>query len=158
MYPERLCIYHDNKQVVRHIRSYDRRQDFEHPDHPKELLAQRKKAKDQKIFMRFLALSDKAQEYYRQLEQRRMNPGHHIRQIVALSEIYSKEQVVIAIDDAFSFSALSCDYIANLLEQRSRPETPPSVLHLTRSSDLMELSIDSPDLSVYDNTIGGEYE
>ncbi len=158
MYPERLCIYHDNKQVARHIRSYDRRQDFEHPDHPKELLAQRKKAKDQKIFMRFLALSDKAQEYYRQLEQRRMNPGHHIRQIVALSEIYSKEQVVIAIEDAFSFSAFSCDYIANLLEQRSRPETPPSVLHLTRSSDLMELSIDNPDLSVYDNTIGGDYE
>ena len=155
MYPDRFCFYHDNKQVARHIRSYDRRKDFEHPDHPKELLAQRKKAKDQKIFMRFLSLSDKAQEYYRQLKQRRMNPAHHIRQIVALSEIYSKEQVVIAIEDAFSFSAFSCDYIANLLEQRSRPENEPGVLHLTRSSDLMDIAIEHPDLSVYDKTTGG---
>lgn len=158
MYPDRLCFYHENKQIARHVRSYDRRKDFEHPDHPKILLAQRKKAKDQKIFMRFLSLSEKAQEYYRQLEQRRMNPSHHIRQIVALSEIYSKEQVAIAIEDAFSFAAFSCDYIANLLEQRARPSNEPGVLHLTRSSDLLDLTIEHPDLSVYDDTIGDEYE
>ncbi len=157
LYPDRLCIYHDNKLVARHVRSYDRLQDFEHPDHPKALLAQRKKAKDQKIYMRFLSLSEKSQEYYRQLEVRRMNPFHHIRQIVALSEIYSKEQVAIAIEDAFSFAAFSCDYIANLLEQRSRPGNEPSVLHLTRSSDLLDLTIDHPDLSIYD-TIGDDDE
>jgi len=149
MYPDRICFYHENKLVARHVRSYDRRQDFEHPDHPKELLSQRKKARDQKIFMRFLTLSDKAQEYYRQLEQRRMNPFHHIRQIVALSEIYSKEQVAMAIEDAFSFAAFSCEYIANLLEQRARPVQEAGVLHLTRSSDLLDLTIARPDLSIY---------
>ena len=149
MYPDRLCFYHENKLVARHVRSYDRRRDFEHPDHPKVLLAQRKKARDQKIFMRFLTLSDKAQEYYRQLKQRRMNPFHHIRQIVALAEIYPKEQVALAIEDAFSFAAFSCDYIANLLEQRSRPDNEPGVLHLTRSSDLLDLTIQKPDLSIY---------
>jgi len=81
--------------------------------------------------MRFLTLSDKSQEYYQQLEQRRMNPFHHIRQIVALAEIYPKEKVALAIEDAFSFSAFSCDYIANLLEQRSRMFKEPGVLHLT---------------------------
>ena len=158
MYPDRLCFYHDNKLVARHVRSYDRREDFEDPDHPKVLLAQRKKARDQKIYMRFLALSDKAQEYYRQLTQRRMNPFHHIRQIVALSEIYSKEQVAMAIEDAFSFAAFSCEYIANLLEQRSHPHKEPGALHLTRSSDLLDLTIDNPDLSIYDKTIGNRYE
>jgi len=149
MYPDRICFYHENKLVAKHVRSYDRRQDFEHPDHPKALLAQRKKAQDQKIFMRFLTLSDKAQEYYRRLEQRRMNPFHHIRQIVALSEIYSKEQVAMAIEDAFSFAAFSCEYIANILEQRSRPAKEPGALHLTRSSDLLDLTIERPDLSIY---------
>ncbi len=153
MYPDRICFYHDNKLVARHVRSYDRRQDFEDPDHPKVLLAQRKKARDQKIFMRFLALSDKAQEYYRQLEQRRMNPLHHIRQIVALSEIYSEELVAMAIEDAFSFAAFSCEYIANLLEQRSRPVQEPGALHLTRGSDLLDLTIDHPDLSIYNKAI-----
>ena len=150
MYPDRICIYHENKLVARHVRSYDRRKDLEHPDHPKTLLAQRKKAREQKIYMRFLSLSDKAESYYHQLVQRRMNPFHHIRQIVALSEIYPKEQVAVAIEDAFSFSAFSCEYIANLLEQRSRPAREPGALHLTRSSDLLDLTIDHPDLSIYD--------
>jgi len=86
-YPERLCVYCKDKLIARHLRSYDRGQDFEDPDHPKELLARRKKASDQKIFMRFLALSPTADLYYRKLEQRRMNPHHHVRKIVALTQV-----------------------------------------------------------------------
>jgi hypothetical protein len=100
--------------------------------------------------MRFLSLSDKAQEYYRQMENRRMNPFHHIRQIVALAEIYPEEQVTRAIEDAFYFKAFSCDYIANLLERRSRTVKEPGTLHLTRQSDLLDITIKSPDLSIYD--------
>ena len=153
-YPDRLCFYHENKLVARHVRSYDRRQDYEHPDHPKVLLAQRRRARDQKIFMRFLSLSGKAHEYYRQMENRRMNPFHHIRQIVALTEIYPQEQVTRAIEDAFHFKAFSCDYIANLLERRTRQVKEPGALHLTRQSDLLDLAISEPDLSIYD--MGGE--
>lgn len=149
LYPDRLCFYHDNKLVARHVRSYDRKKDFENPDHPKVLLAQRKKARDQSIFMRFLSLSDKAQAYYQQLKERRLNPLHHIRQIVALSEIYSKEQVATAIDDSFTFSAFSCEYIANLLEQRSRHSREPGALHLTHKSDLLDLTIQNPDMNIY---------
>ena len=53
-YPDRLCIYYRDKLIARHPRCYDRHRDFEDPDHPKPLLAQRKKAKDQKIFMLIL--------------------------------------------------------------------------------------------------------
>ena len=42
-YADRLCIYDHDKLVALHPRSYDRHRDFEDPDHPKELLAQRKK-------------------------------------------------------------------------------------------------------------------
>ena len=74
-------------------RSYDRNKDFEDPDHPKALLAQRRKARDQNMFMRFLALSPKATDYYRELDKHRMNPGHHVQKIVALSEIYGADKV-----------------------------------------------------------------
>ena len=33
-YPERLCIYHQDRLVARHLRSYERHRDFEHPDTP----------------------------------------------------------------------------------------------------------------------------
>jgi len=152
-YPDRFCIYHQDKLIARHVRSYDRRKDFELPDHPKALLTQRRKARDQKIFMRFLSLSDKADAYYQQLEQRRMNPLHHIRQIVALSEIYGVQSVQRAIQDAFAFQAFSCEYIANLLEQRARKLPESGALHLTRRKDLLELTIEKPDMELYNKSL-----
>lgn len=149
-YPDRLCMYYEDKLVARHVRSYDRHRDFEDPDHPRPLLAQRKKARDQKIYMRFLSLSPKAESYYRQMEQRRMNPRHHVRKIVALSDVYGQEAVARAIEDAFVFEAFSSEYIANIIEQRSRIRPQASPLQLTRAQDLLELEIDNPDLSIYE--------
>jgi len=103
--PDRLCIYQGEQLIARHVRSYDRYGDFENPDHPKPLLEQRKKARDQQLFRRFLALSPQAEAYYRQLEQRRFNPHHHVRKIVALSDIYGVEAVARAMADALVYEA-----------------------------------------------------
>jgi transposase len=151
-YPDRLCLYHQNQLVARHARSYDRHGDFEDPDHPKPLLEQRKKARDHKLFMRFLALSPQAEAYYRQLEQRRLNPHHHVRKIVALSDIYGQEAVARAMADALEYQAFAADYIANLLEQRARFTPQASPLHLTRREDLLDLHLQPPDLSLYQET------
>jgi transposase len=148
--PERICVYAGDKLIARHPRSYERYQDFEDPDHPKALLAQRKKARDQKIFMRFLSLSPKADLYYRKLEERRLNPQQHVRKIVALSEIYGNEPVARAIEDAFLFEAFSSEYIANLLHQRTRHHEEPAALHLTRREDLLDIKLEHPDLSIYE--------
>jgi hypothetical protein len=115
-------------------------------------LEQRKKARDQKIFMRFLALSPRAEAYYLQLEARRLNPHHHVRKIVALSDIYAPEAVSRAMEDAFVYEAFSSDYIANLLEQRARFTPEASALHLTRREDLLDVSLAPPDLSIYHAT------
>jgi transposase len=147
--PERICVYAGDDLIARHIRSYERYQDFEDPDHPKALLSQRKKARDQKIFMRFISLSPKADLYYRKLQERRLNPQEHVRKIVALSEIYGHEPVARAIEDAFVFEAFSCEYIANLLQQRARFHKEPSALHLTRREDLLDITLEHPDLSIY---------
>jgi transposase len=153
-YPDRLCIYQGEKLIARHPRAYDRNKDFEDPDHPKVLIAQRKKARDQKIFMRFLALCACASDYYRELEKRRMSPRHHVQKIVALSEIYGVDPVARAMEDAFHFQAFSCEYIANLCEQRTRHLPEPGALHLTRRSDLLDLEVQEPDLSIYQKESG----
>src|SRR5207249_11390384 len=106
-YPDRLCLYHGDKLIARHLRRYDRFQDVEDPDHPKALLAQRQKARDHQLFMRFLALSPRAEASYLQLEERRLNPHHHVRKIVALSDIYAPESVARAMEDALTYDAFS---------------------------------------------------
>jgi transposase len=151
IYPDRLCFYHDNKLIARHARSFDRNRDFEDPDHPKELIVQRKKAHDQHICRRFLALSPRALDYYRELDKRHLNVMQHVRTIVALSEIHSDDAVIRAIDDALALHAIGSSYIANLLESRARVLPEPGALHLTRREDLLDLDVEPPDLSIYQN-------
>jgi len=149
-FPDRLVVYDRDKLVAEHVRRYDRNQDYELPDHVAPLLLHRKKAREQKLFLRFLALCAKAHDYYQQLEQRRLNPKHHVQKIVALSELYGADAVARALEDAFTYQAFSCEYIANLLEQRQHPPNEPGALHLTRQQDLLELELPAPDLSLYD--------
>ena len=131
------------------MRCYDRHQDFEHPDHPKPLLAQRRKAHDQKLLMRLLTMTPKAEAFYHGLCERRLNVLHHVRKIVALSEIYGTDKTARAIADALEFQAFSCEYIANLLEQRQRLLPEPGALHLTRREDLLDLELPEPNLGLY---------
>jgi transposase len=147
--PDRLCIYHGDQLIARHMRRYERFQDVEDPDHPKPLLEQRKKARDHKVFMRFLALSPRAEAYDLKLEERRLNPHHHVRKIVALSDIYMPEAVARAMEDACVYEAFSSDSIANLVEQRARCTPEASALHLTRRGDLLDVNLAPPDLSMY---------
>ena len=149
-FADRLLVYDGLNLVAEHVRSYDRNQDYELPDHVQPLLLERKKARDQKLFLRFLGLSAKAEEYYRQLQQRRLNPKHHVQKIVALSELYGIDAVARAMEDAFTYQAFSCEYIANILQQRQNPPQEPGALHLTRQQDLLELELPAPDLSLYD--------
>lgn len=150
IYPDRLCLYHQDRLIARHPRCYDRYQDIADPDHPKALLQHRHRAREQQLLGRFLRLSPKAEAYYHALTQRRLNPRHHVQKIVALSEIYGVEAAARAMDDAFAFQAFSCEYIANLLESRQRLLPEPAALHLTRRQDLLDLDMPEPDLSAYD--------
>ena len=149
-YPERICIYATDKLIARHVRSYDRNLDFENQDHVRQLVAERHKAREQKIYTQFLNLSPKADAYYKEMVTRNLNAKQHVRKIVALSEIYGTDQVARAIDDAFVFYAFNSEYIANILQSRLRKLPEPGPLHLTRASDAMEIEVTPPDLSMYD--------
>ncbi len=59
-------------------------------------------------------------------------------------------------EDAFTFQAFSCEYIANLLESRGRLLPEPGALQLTRRQDLLDLELPEPDLSLYEPTTSEE--
>src|ERR1700677_4062884 len=150
-YPDRICVYHQDRLIARHLRSFDRHQDIEDPDHPKDLLEQRKRAREQRLLSQFLALSSKAPAYYEGLLARRFNARGHVRKIIALAEIYGTDACSRAIDDALVFNAFSSEYIAHLLEARARTKSQPtSPLSLTRRADLLDLELPEPDLSIYE--------
>ena len=122
---------------------------------PRRLIARRSRAREQRLMLRFLALSPDAQAYYDGLEQKRFNARQHVRKILALAEIYPADAIARAICDGLAFQAFSAEYIANILETRARTLPEPGPLQLTRGHDLLDIDIPPPDLNVYD---GGDHD
>lgn len=149
-FPDRLCLYHAHNLVATHIRSYERHRDFEDPEHVKELLDQRRRARDAKWLLTFYSLGPQAEYYHRQLSARSLNARQHVNKIVALIDIHGADQVARALDDAIASEAFASQYIENILDQRQRLAPPPGPLHLTRRSDLLEIELSAADLSPYD--------
>jgi transposase len=149
-YPDRVCIYFDTELIARHARSYARYQDIEDQEHAKRLIAKRSRAREQRLMLRFLALSPDAQAYYDGLEQKRLNARHHLRKILALAEVYPAASIARALSDGLTFQAFSAEYIANILETRARTLPEPGPLQLTRAHDLLDIDIPAPDLNVYE--------
>jgi len=148
--PDQLWLFHHEKLVATHLRSYGRGQRISHPDHLKELQAQRQQARQQTLLLAFLNLCPEAEPYGRKLQEKRLNTPHHIQKIVALSEIYGPDKVARALQDALRFQAIGCEYVANILAQRENPSATAGALHLTRRQDLLDLDIAAPDLSPYE--------
>ena len=157
-YAERVCIYAGEQLIARHARSMDRHQDIEDPEHAQQLLAQRKSAREQRLLSQFLALSPRAHAYREGLEAKRVNARVHLRKILALAEIYGKDEVARALDDGLELQAFSAEYIANILGARRRFSPEPAALQLTRRADLLELELPEPDLSIYDRDPGDDDE
>jgi transposase len=148
--PAHLWFYHAGRLVADHVRCYDQGQDHLNPDHEKPLLLERRSLREQRLLQRFLQLSPKAEDFYRQLEERHLNARHHIRQIMALSELYPLDQLVRALEDADELQVYRAEYIANLLDQRHRQLPAPGALHLTRRQDLLDLDLPPPNLETYE--------
>ena len=148
--PTHLWLYDQHKLVADHLRQYDLGQDYANPDHERALLQERRSMREQRLLQRFFQLSPKAEIFYRQLEERCLNPRQHARQIVALAEIYPTEQVARAIADACELQVYRAEYIANILDQHRRQLPEPGVLHLTRRQDLLDLELPQPDIDTYE--------
>ena len=156
-YPDRVCVYHHDQLQARHVRSLDRHRDIEDPEHVRVLQAQRANAREQRLMVQWLALSPRAQAYGEGLLAKRVNARGHIRKILALAEIHGTQAVVRAIDDGLQMQAFSAEYVAHIVNARRPIGGEPAALQLTRRSDLLELELPTPDLSIYDRHQGAHH-
>lgn len=148
-YPDRLLFYHDHKLVADHVRSYDRGQGLLNPEHEKPLLEQRRRARGQALMRDFLALAPTAAEFCQGLNNRQAHPTAHLRKIMALVQLHSRNAVAEALTDACELQAFHADYIAGLLEQRRRTLPPAGRISLPRHPELLDLRLNPPNLSAY---------
>ena len=160
VYPEKIVIYpfesckgSDQGAIATHQRSYAKRQDIVLSQHLAALKSKRRRAREQNLLNDFISLFGATGSlYYAKLQERVLDARDHVRKILALSETYGTEKVRRAIEDGLELGAYRSEYIAHVLESRSRNLPEPGPLHLTRNEDQLELQLPEPDLSFYDKS------
>jgi transposase len=148
--PDAVRVYLHEDLVVRHLRSYDRKQEIIAPDHYQEIKAERRRAREQNLSRDFLALGPAAAAFLAGLEEKQLNPRHHLRKILALAEMYGPAPVAAAMTDAVTFAACRSEYVEHLVLHRRRNHNPAGgVLHVPRAGDLLDLRVTPPDMNIY---------
>jgi transposase len=148
--PDHVSIYHGDKRIAEHPRSYAKGAKLMKEEHERELLTQRKRARSRGHLQQFLRLASRAAEFYEGLQLRRLKSDIHVRKILALSQVYGDDMTSQAISDACDMEVFGSDYIQNMLECRARHLPKPGPLHITHKRDMLDLQIDQPDMSIYD--------
>lgn len=149
--PDYVTIYHNSKRIAEHHRSYAKHKKLMKEEHERKLLQQRKRARSRGHLQQFLRLAPRASEFYEGLQLRRLKSDIHIKKILSLSQVYGDEMTSQAISDACDMQVFGCDYVQNMLECRARHMPAPGPLHVAHKRDMLDLKIDPPDMSIYDN-------
>jgi len=147
--PDHVRLYHEGSLIAEHPRSHERRRDVVQPDHERELLRRKRGAREQHALARLMRLCPAAEAFVHGLQTKSLNPRNEILKTAALADLHGEDALRRAIEDAVELEAFRSEYIANLLHQRARPLPEAGPLHLTRNEDLLDLTLPTPDISIY---------
>ncbi len=146
-----VYIYHKNKLIAFHARSYSKGEEVVDSQHYQVMLDERRTAAKQNLKSDFLALGRDAEIVWRELQDRLTNPERHMKKIMLLVEIYGKCAVQNALISAVENQVYGSDYIEFLIRLKSRPvENTMGLLHVTKGVDNLNISLETPDLDTYD--------
>jgi len=151
VFTDRFLVWSKGKVIAEHQRYFGSKKDIENPAHAARLIEQRKRAEEQKLFNWLLRLSHRAEEFLQELKKRSVSPINDIRKIAALAQVYSEQEISLAMEDALQFQACSSEYIRNILEQKQRLLPEPGPLHVSHKTDLLQIETSIPDFTVYED-------
>jgi len=145
-----VAIYHQDQEVARYARCWQRGQTLGAERFEKELLAQRPAAERSAAHRQLvLWLGESGESYLRHLAETDRSLARQVQELLSLVRQYGPESVLAAIGKAQKLGAFGADYIANILQQEQSPRDiqPPLRLNDPR---LNALSIDPLSLLDYD--------
>jgi hypothetical protein len=132
-------LFSGRQRLAVHTRSFERGLVIENPAHYAGLLAAKKAAWHAKSYDQFLALgrgSPAAQAlvetYLEGLVRSELNVFHHLRQILAMAELFGRTEILQALTQALTFKAFGAPSLQNIVTQqraaRGLPEKTPIVI------------------------------
>jgi transposase len=138
-----------DKLIAEHQRSWQRRAVIENPNHIKDLLLTRKKARQNRQQQLLFSMGEPVKLFLDALAAAGKSLSYAAGKLLQLREQYGAEAVLNAIQTASRYKAFGVDYVENILYQTARLKSsyPPVVL---KNSALNQLQLEEPDLLLYD--------
>jgi len=153
-----LSIKADNRTVwaaykdrilVEHPRTWERKAVIENPNHVKDLLLTRKKARLTRQQQCLFSMGEPIKKYLDGLAQAGKSLSYATARLLELRDQYGAANVLSAVVTAIKYQAFGVEYIENILHQSMRPRTPfPQVV--LPDPILNQLQLQEPDLLIYD--------
>lgn len=148
---DKIMIYADKRLITSHNRSFEKNQSVDDPGHFKIMLEERKTAARQNFMANFLALGKEAAVIKNELEHRPVDLSGHIKKIMTLVDVYGKDIVCDALRSAVENLVYGADCIEYIIQLKlSCCDSPNGTLHVTNGADKLKLTLNQPDLSVYE--------
>lgn len=140
---------HKNKIIAEHPRNWQRRTVIENPNHIKELLLTREKARKSRQQQLLLSMGEPVELFLEGLAASGKSLSNAISRLLYLRDQYGALSVCTAIETAIRYKAFGVDYVENILLQNAKPASdyPPVVL---QNPSLNQLQLQEPDLLIYD--------
>lgn len=144
-----VTIYHKEKQVAAHHRSWKKKERVELPSHSEQVKKLRKKLLMDRQIMVFLSLGQEATDYLEKLTDASQPIKKTVAQLLSLNDTYGTPSLICALRKALANKVYGSAYIQNILHQEMSPVTahPPVML---RNEELNDIRLPEPNLAEYD--------
>ena len=144
-----VTLYHLQKQVTAHFRSWERKQRIELPSHREQVKKLQNKLWRERDIALLSSLCPEAVDYLSALAEGRQPVKKTATILLTLKDEYGEAALICAIRKAIAHKAYGAEYIRNILHQESTPKKqhPPVKL---KNEELNNIRLAEPSLAEYD--------
>ena len=144
-----VSIYHHQKILAVHPRSFKRKERIELPSHREQVKKMKKKLWRDKQIAAFSSLGPQARDYLEALVKAKQPLKKNVSRFLALKDEYGLHSLIYALTKALHHKAYGADYIENILYQEMTPKNHHQPVKL-KDQTLNSICLTEPSLAEYD--------
>lgn len=147
-----LTIYHKQRIVAVHDRSWERKKRIELPQHKEMVKKLQKKLWQDRHIAAFASLGETARNYLNALSKANQPIRKNIDRLLRLKDRYGAPSLLSGIEKALHYKAYGAEYIENILYQEMTPRNSHPPVKLKQDA-LNNIRLEEPCLCDYDSLV-----
>ena len=123
---QHVRVVYQGQEVACHQRSFEKRQLIRQDEHLLQAKTMKRCQQKNAVEAAFANLGPAAQTFHLKLLERPVKPMTHLRRLLKLVDLYGRDEVLPAIEQAIQYETCDASYVEAILHQRRRKRELPS--------------------------------